>query len=517
MRCKTDSGKVIEIPMIHYTIEDYLKLLEDAQLISGSRLFGREKTPVTGLTYESGKAAPGTLFVCKGALFKREYLENALSRGSVLYVSETDYGVEGAPCILVKNVREAMPVLARMFYQIPDGALRYIGITGTKGKTTTAYYVKAIFDEHMKRTGGQPTACFTSVELYDGKERTPSRITTPESLELYRHFRNACDSGISCVAMEVSSQALKYGRVLGIPFDAGVFLNISEDHISPVEHKDFQDYFHSKLLLFRQVKTACVNLDSPFSRTILRHAAAAERLITFGTTAGADIYGYDLRTDQGKVVFRVKCSAFDEPFSLAMHGIFNVENALAAIAVAHAFGVPVEDMQNGLARVTVNGRMEEFRTGDGQIRAIVDFAHNGLSFEKIFETVKQEYPDYQITAVFGCPGGKALNRRRDLGLMAGKYCSRVYLSADDPGPENVQDICREIGGYLEETGCPYKCIPDRETAIRKAVTEAGKKSIILVLGKGSETSQKVGRRDVAYRSDSEIVKECLRAYDSTAV
>ena len=505
----------METPMINHTIEEYLKLLEDARLVWGSRLLGRSETPVTGLTYESGKAAPGTLFVCKGALFKREYLEEAVSRGAVLYVSETDYHLPETPCILVNHIREAMPLLARMFYQIPPGALRYIGITGTKGKTTTAYYVKAIFDEHMKRTGGQPIACFTSVELFDGKERFPSRITTPESLELYRHFRNACDSGISCVAMEVSSQALKYGRVQGIPFDVGVFLNISEDHISPVEHKDFQDYFHSKLLLFRQVRTACVNLDSPFSRTILRHAAAAERIVTFGTTAGADIYGYDLQADQGKVTFRVKCSAFDEPFSLAMHGIFNVENALAAIAVAHSFGLPVEDMQAGLSRVTVNGRMEEFRTGDGRIRAIVDFAHNGLSFEKIFETVEQEYPDYQISAVFGCPGGKALNRRKDLGLMAGKYCSRVYLSADDPGPENVQDICREIGGYLEQCGCPYECIPDREEAIRKAVRDVKQKTVILVLGKGSETSQKVGHSDQAYRSDSAVEKECLKAYDSS--
>lgn len=502
--------------MINYTIEDYLNLLKKAAQTAGCRLYGREKTPVTGLTYESQKAEPGTLFVCKGALFKREYLEDAVSRGAVLYVSETDYGLEGVPFILVKNVREAMPLLAEMFYQIPKDALHCIGITGTKGKTTTAYYIKAIFDEYMKRTGGHPIACFTSVELFDGRERRPSRITTPESLELYRHFRNACDSGITHVAMEVSSQALKYGRVRGISFDAGVFLNISEDHISPVEHKDFQDYFQSKLLLFRQVKTACVNLDSPFSRTILQHAAAAEKIITFGTTAGADIYGYDLRADQGKVQFRVRCSAFDKPFSLAMHGIFNVENALAAIAVACSFGLPPEDMQAGLARVTVNGRMEEFQSQDGNLRAIVDFAHNGLSFEKIFETVKQEYPDYRIAAVFGCPGGKALNRRKDLGLTAGKYCGRVYLSADDPGPEQVEDICREIGSYVASTGCPYECIPDREEAIRKAVAQAEGKTVILVLGKGSETSQKIGHRDVAYRSDSEIVKECLRQYDLLA-
>ena len=217
-----------------------------------------------------------------------------------------------------------MPLLARKFYQIPEDALHYIGITGTKGKTTTAYYIKAVFDEFMEQTGGSPIAFFTSVETYDGRERKPSRITTPESMELYRHFRNAYDSGIRWAAMEVSSQALKYGRVLGIPYDVGVFLNISEDHISPVEHRDFQDYFQSKLLLFRQVKTACVSLDSPFSRQILAGAASAERIVTFGAAAGADFRVSQIRTEQGRICFRVTCSDFDETFTLAMHGTFNV-------------------------------------------------------------------------------------------------------------------------------------------------------------------------------------------------
>ncbi len=502
--------------MIYYTIHDYLKLLEEAGLVTARRLLGRGETAVLSVTYDSLSVLPGTLFVCKGARFKREYLLDAAAKGAVLYVSETDYHLDDLPCILVSDIRRAMPLLARKFYQIPEDALHYIGITGTKGKTTTAYYIKSIFDEYLEQTGGHPIAFFTSVETYDGKERKPSRITTPESMELYRHFRNAYDSGIRYVAMEVSSQALKYGRVLGIPYDAGVFLNISEDHISPVEHKDFQDYFQSKLLLFRQVKTACVNLDSPFSREILAGASQAERILTFGTSPGADICGSQIRTENGQIHFQVKCSAFQEDFTLAMHGAFNVENALAAIAVAFLYGLPVEAMKAGLARATVNGRMEEFSSRDGRIRAIVDYAHNGLSFEKIFETVSREYPGRRLIAVFGCPGGKALNRRKDLGTVAGRWCSQLYLTADDPGPENVMDICREISQYVDSSRCSWECIPDREEALRKAVENAAGPCVILALGKGSETGQKIGAKDVAYASDAEVIRECLKNYDALA-
>ena len=501
--------------MIDYTVNDYLKVLEDAGLVTARRLLGKGDIPVKSLTYDSGSAGPGTLFVCKGAHFKREYLLDAAARGAVLYISEIDYQLEDLPCILVSDIRLSMPLLARKFYQIPEDALHYIGITGTKGKTTTAYYIKAVFDEFMEQTGGSPIAFFTSVETYDGRERKPSRITTPESMELYRHFRNAYDSGIRWAAMEVSSQALKYGRVLGIPYDVGVFLNISEDHISPVEHRDFQDYFQSKLLLFRQVKTACVSLDSPFSRQILAGAASAERIVTFGAAAGADFRVSQIRTEQGRICFRVTCSDFDETFTLAMHGTFNVENALAAIAVAHVCGIPVSAMKAGLSRATVTGRMEEFSSRDGKIRAIVDYAHNGLSFEKIFETASSQYPGRPLTAVFGCPGGKALNRRKDLGTVAGRWCNRLYLTADDPGPEDVTDICREIGSYVDDSRCAWECVPDRETAIRRAVEDAEGPSVILVLGKGSEKGQKIGLKDVAYPSDAVVLRECLKEYDDS--
>lgn len=498
---------------MEYQLGDYLRMLKEEACLAGGNLYQAQAEPVRGLTYESGKAKPGTLFVCKGAAFKKAYLEDALTRGAVAYVSQEDYQIPQVPYILVKDIRSAMPLLARAFYQIPEEELHCIGITGTKGKTTTAYFIRSIWNAAMEGRGEKDIAFLTSVENYDGVTKEASSLTTPEAMEIYRHFRNAWDCGISWVAMEVSSQALKYQRVAGIPFTLGIFLNISEDHISPTEHKDFEDYFQSKLALFRQVKTALVGLDTPYAEGILQAAGQADRVVTFGQVPEAEVYGHDLGLEEGRLAFTVTCPAFTQRFRLAMHGAFNIENALAAIAAAYVEGIDPRDMQKGLAQARVGGRMEVYTRADGAVTAIVDYAHNRLSFQTIFEAARLEYPNHRLVAVFGCPGDKAYNRRKDLGLEAGKACSRVYLTADDPETERVEDICRQIGQYLEGEKCPYECIPDREEAICRALKEAPDQTLVLVLGKGSETSQKIGHRRCPYRSDAVIVKECLGLKD----
>ena len=257
------------------------------------------------------------------------------------------------------------------------------------------------------------------------------------------------------------------------------------------------------------VSRAVVNLDSACGKRVLEAAGAARRVVTFGTSPDADICCRDVRLRDGKIRFSVSCDRFEQDFELAMRGVFNVENALAAIAAAYVEGIPPEDMREGLRRIKVEGRMEEYSVRSGKLCAIVDYAHNGLSFQRMFDAVRLEYPGYDLVAVFGCPGGKALNRRRDLGLLAGKNCKKIYLSTDDPGPERNRDIMRKIGYYVEKTGCPYECIPDREAAIRKALTDAEDYTVVLILGKGSERTQKIGRFQEICRPDSEIVRECL--------
>ncbi len=498
--------------MNQYTWNEYKKLLKDSGMLLASR-DPEEDCRIEQLTYESGKVQPGCLFVCKGAAFKKAYLEDALSRGAAGYVSETDYNLDNVPCLLVKDIRQTMPVLAEKFYCAPDKELQIAALTGTKGKTTTAYFLKALMDEALLSQGKAESGLLSTVEVYDGVERQDSSITTPESMELYRHFRNAVDSGISLMTMEVSSQALKYRRVQGIPFEIGIFLNISEDHISPVEHPDFNDYFQSKLSLFSQVKTAVINRNADHYEEILRSAEQAERVVTFGTDPEADVYGYDIGSEKGRTVFRVRTKDFDRQFSLAMHGIFNVENALAAIAAGTVLGFEPETMERALSRVLVGGRMEEYESRDGSLHVIVDYAHNGLSFRKIFESVSREFPGAERRVVFGCPGDKALNRRPDMGRAASEFCRKAYLTADDPGCEKVEDICAQIAEHIDTDRCSWECIPDRAEAIEKAIAdirkEAPEQAVLLVLGKGSEHTQKTNHKAVPYESDAAVVKRVL--------
>ncbi len=498
--------------MIQYTWNEYKCLLEEEGQLLTFRDPAEDST-ITQLTYESGKAARGCLFVCKGAAFKKAYLEDALSRGAVGYVSETDYEIAGVPCLLVRDIRKSMPPLAKKFYNAPDEELKIVALTGTKGKTTTAYFIKALMDEVLAEQGQKESAFLSTLEVYDGVVREKSSITTPESMELYRHFRNAADTEHSLLTMEVSSQALKYDRVMGIPFEIGVFLNISEDHISPMEHPDFNDYFQSKLSLFSQVKTAVINRNSDYYEEVRSAAAAAERTVTFGTEPDADVYGYDIGLEDGHISFRVRCSRFDEKFTLAMHGMFNVENALAAIAVGTVLGFDPSPMQRVLSQVRVGGRMEEYASRDGRLHVIVDYAHNGLSFRKIFESVEREYPGAERRVVFGCTGDKAVNRRSGMGKAASDFCTKAYLTADDPGTEKVEDICSQIAEHIDETQCRWECIPDRTAAIEKAVAEIraeGKeKTVLLLLGKGSECAQKVQHRSIPYESDAAVIKRIL--------
>ena len=233
-----------------HTLKEYIGALRDADILSGSTI-PEELLPrgIECLTYDTRALGANALFICKGAHFKEEYLRDALSRGAIAYVAERQHDTD-APCILVSDIRYSLVVLGQLFYDHVTDKLTSVGITGTKGKSTTAYYVRYILNDWLRAENKPECAILSSIDNYDGKGTEESHITTPEVLELYQHFENAYESGISHLVMEASSQALKYGRVRGITFDVGAFLNIGSDHISPIEHPDFEDYFASKLKIF---------------------------------------------------------------------------------------------------------------------------------------------------------------------------------------------------------------------------------------------------------------------------
>lgn len=501
--------------MKKFLLRDYIeKLYSENLILEDDTNEEVKKIEINLLSYNSKEIKENTLFVCKGMTFKKEYLQDAIALGAIAYVSEKKLDVN-IPCILVKNCYIALAILSDMYFNYPSNEINTIGITGTKGKSTTAYYIKYILDEYMKSKNKNETAIISSIDTIDGVIKEESHITTPESYEIEKHFRNAVNSDMENVVMEVSSQSLKMGRVHAINFDVGVFLNISEDHISPIEHKDFNDYFESKLKIFKCSKTACVNLDSDFSDIIIKRASESQKVITFSkNNSNADIYAYNVKKVKDSILFMVKTPKYEKEFELTMPGLFNVENALAAISVCYSLNIPQEYIYEGLKIARSSGRMELYSTKDRNILALVDYAHNKLSFEKLFESTKEEYPDRKILILFGCPGKKALLRRKDLGTIAGKYADKVYLTAEDPGAEPVKDICNDIANYVSKYTSNYEIIEDREEAIKKAILTAPDNSIILLTGKGNETRQKYGTEYIPCLSDVECVKKYFEEYDN---
>lgn len=484
-------------------IEKYVKVLEKIkQVINIEEVKNSdiENLEIKNVKYNSNEVVKNTLFVCKGKNFKEEYLVEALNKGAVCYISEKIYNVN-IPCILVKDIKIALGVVAEEYFDYPAKELNIIGIGGTKGKSTTAYYIKYILDEYSIKNNLKDTAIISSIDTYDGVLNFESHITTPESLDLQNNFKNAVNSGMKNLVMEVSSQALKYGRVETLEFDYSVFLNISEDHISPIEHVDFEDYFNSKLKIFAKSKKTFVNLDSDYSDKILEIAKKdSKEAYTFSkNNIDADVYGYDIYKNGFDTCFKIKLKDNnleynEKEFILTMPGIFNVENALAAISIAIKMNIPYICIYEGLKKAKSSGRMEIYHTKDKKIITIVDYAHNKLSFEKLYESTKSEYPDRKIITVFGCPGKKALLRRKDLGLLAGKNSDKIYITAEDPGLESVLDISKDIAQYVEEYTKNYEIIEDRGEAIKEAVKTATKNqenTIILITGKGNETRQKI--------------------------
>ena len=496
-----------------YPLREYLGLLDKLGALAAPLPAGPEPDRTVELvSYNSREVIPGTLFLCKGAHFKADYLIQAAEKGAFAYVSEVPYpGVE-LPCILVRDMRRVLASLAVKYYNDPSQRIKVVGVTGTKGKTTTAWYLKAILDKYLAPKGVS-SGLISSLETWDGVERAPSHMSTPEPLELQRHLARVAAAGLEYAVMEASSQGLKYHRTLGIKFAAAAFLNIGTDHISPIEHPDFDDYFQSKLKIFAQTDLSCVNLDCDHAEEILSAArAVCGSVLTFSRRdPAASVYGHDVRKVGHEILFEAGAAQLTGQYRLTVPGLFNVDNALAAIALCRGVGIPREAVREGLAEARVPGRMEVYSSENGDVAAIVDYAHNRMSLETLLRSAKAEYPDRRVVTVFGCPGGKALDRRADMGEVAGRYADLVVLTEDDPGEEDPAAICKEIAAHV---ACPCTVQINRGEAIRQAILGCGRPSVVLIAGKGAERHQKRGLEWVETPSDTDYAQAFLREYDA---
>lgn len=455
------------------------------------------------ITYNSQDARPGSLFSCKGNFFKKEYLFDAIEKGAVCYVSETVIESANIPAIIVSDIRIANAIIALVFTDYVYKKLKITGLTGTKGKTTTTFFIRNILDSYLNKR----SAVLSTVEVYTGDKNIEAHLTTPEPFELHKHFQNAVENDIEYLTMEVSSQAYLLNRVYGINFNLGIFLNISEDHIGDLEHPTYENYLKCKLEFVKNCEHLILSNNTNEKEFVLKAAKKCKSITTFGLSPECDIYAYNIKFVDDGLNFDVQEGDTSSSFRINMAGRFNIENALAAIATARHWGIPDNAIKAGLENTFVPGRMNIFKNNDKTV--IVDYAHNYLSFSKLYESLKLDYPDKKIITVFGCPGGHAQLRRRDLGMLAGQYSDLCYLTAEDPQFENVDDICQEIAQYLKEFNTPYEIIEDRKTCIETAISLAKSDDIVILAAKGEELYQKVCGKFVPYESDIKIAKRLL--------
>ena len=475
--------------------------------------------PFTHITYDTRTVREGTLLVCKGR-FRPEFLDGLKERGLVAYVSERDFSDHTkVPGLIVNDARKALSLLSAAFYGMPQNELTVIGITGTKGKTTTAYFTQAILNAY---SNGR-CALFSSVDnCLDGHTYVESELTTPESLDAFRMMREAADNGMRYLVMEVSSQAYKVNRVHGLTFDVGAFLNISPDHISDIEHPTFEDYFRCKRRLIANSRSLVLGADCDHRDLLMQDAADAGVKVTEfalhdaarGLTSPAQVIA---RVDpENKAGFIVSVNGSDlRPMELDMSGEFNVTNAAAAVAIAIEAGVPESDPSiAAMCRVQVPGRMERVKAGDGLL-VYIDFAHNYLSVKSLVDEMVRTYGERRprITLVSGTTGGKAVDRREGIVKGALGRVESFIFTLDDPNYEDPMDIARQMQSYVTDPTARTQIVVPRELAIEKAIADAREHAdrfnIVLVIGKGDETRNIINGKPVPYEGDGAVVRRVL--------
>lgn len=449
------------------------------------------------LSYNSNDVEPNTLFICKGVNFKKEYLEESIKKGVICYISENIL-IDNFPYIIVKDIRKSMGLVSKMFYNIESKKINIIGVTGTKGKTTTVNFIKNMFEEEEHKRA----VYMSTIDYFTGRNYGKSHNTTLESVDIYRCIRDAKELDYKYLTLEVSSQATKLDRIYKIDFDIGVFTNIDLDHISLNEHKDFNEYLECKIGFLRQCKTVIIfNETNNFDEIV--NKLSDKKIITYGYK-NADYVIKDIKKDKNSTIFSIEHNNEVLTYKINITGDFNALNACASVVVGDQYNIDYKTKLKGLIKTIVPGRMNIF---EGKTTLVVDYAHNKLSLNELLKTIKKDYKDKNIKLVFGCPGDKAVNRRKELADLSNEYATMVYITTEDPGMKNPLDISEEISSYLN---IDYKIVLDREKAIKEAYNDSNKNDIVLVLGKGEETYQLVNGVYEYYKSDTEVAKELVK-------
>lgn len=453
-------------------------------------LQGNTEALVEELVYDSRKVVQGSMFFCMvGAKWDgHDFCKEVVEKGAtVLVVSKPVEDIpQNVTVILVEDTRKALAYVSTAWFGYPARELKMIGITGTKGKTTVTCLIKSILEQ-----AGHKVGLIGTIETVIGDTHIPMANTTPEPYVLQMYLRQMVENGCDTAVMEVSSQGLMQSRVLGIHFHIAAFTNIEKDHISPTEHKDFDEYFYWKKQLFYMADIGIFNEDDIRIAKLDKNDFPIKAK-TFGMKDGVDYKAVEIKKDftDGKMGMRFCVPALsDKSLRINTPGIFSVHNALLAIAVCDAMEVSFGAMKEALDKAVVKGRMEPVFL-DGRFSIFIDYAHNAMALESLLKTVK-EYATGRVICIFGCGGNRSKDRRFEMGEVSGNYADLTIITTDNPRFENPLDIMKDIETGILKTDGAYKMIEERKEAVRYAILNAKEKDMIILAGKGHEDYQEI--------------------------
>ncbi|MGN0496815.1 MAG: UDP-N-acetylmuramoyl-L-alanyl-D-glutamate--2,6-diaminopimelate ligase [Lachnospiraceae bacterium] len=489
-------------------LDELVKNME-YELVQGSL-----NTEVLDVQNDSRRIFKGSLFFCiTGAVSDgHTYIEEVVKKGASVLVVEKDVDIadKNVTIVKVKSTRYAMGIMSSAFYDYPSDKLTVIGITGTKGKTTTTYMIKSMLEKAGHRCG-----LIGTIEIIVGDNVTPANNTTPESIVLQKTLSDMVDGGMDTVVMEVSSQGLMLDRVAGVSFDYGIFTNLSEDHIGPNEHKTFDEYLGWKAKLFTMCKTGIFNQDDEYCERILEGHTC--EVVTYGMESLCDYQAKNLslfKKDGCLGITYDLTGKYNEKVEVSLPGEFSVHNSLASIALAKEMDVPMETILEILTDIHVKGRVELIPISDA-FTILIDYAHNAMSLESILTTLRAYNPN-RLVSLFGCGGNRSKVRRYEMGEVSGNMADLTIITSDNPRDEEPQAIIDDIKIGMAKTNGEYVEIIDRKEAIRYAIMNAKEGDVIVLAGKGHEDYQEIKGKKY-HMDERDLIREILEEEDVTKI
>lgn len=465
---------------------------------------GNEESKIQNIRYDNRKIGQGDIFVCvKG--FKvdgHSFIGDAVKRGAKAIIVQEDVSVpEDITIIKVKDTRKALALMSSNYFGNPKDKLKIIGITGTNGKTTSAFMIKSILEK-----AGCKTGLIGTIANYIGNKKVDAVRTTPESYELHELFKNMVEAGVEYCVMEVSSHSLDLDRVYGVQFVEGIFTNLTRDHLD--FHKTFENYYNAKFKLFERSNHSIINLDDPYGTNIvedIEKRGVKTKVSTFSVEKDSDFKAFEIKSHSNGSEFKVKLDEIEE-FSINIPGEYNIYNSLGCIICAYNLNIPVEKIKEGLSDIVIPGRCELVaKEKNLPYSIIIDYAHTPDGLENILSTVKA-FTKNRMISVFGCGGDRDKVKRPQMGEIGCKLSDVVIITSDNPRSEEPMDIINDIVKPLKYDN--FEIEVNRKEAIRKAMNMALEGDVIVIAGKGHETYQ-ILKDETIHFDEREVVYDIL--------